>query len=151
MFYALPNDNEGGFGFGFNSTILVNQYLEYGIELGYDSHSFLFDKVTFVTGQAKIKGFFTKNKWSPYYAVSVGYGIGANSNTFQISNNSGGLTFNPILGISRITNNSKIGINLFIGYKQQEANLFVFDFFNDTISEVNSKFKRFQIGVGVSF
>jgi hypothetical protein len=138
-----------GAGVNFSYGYQFNQFLGLGLGLGY--HRYIFD-----TGEdivpvfADIIGYISKSNTSPFYHVSVGYGIGITNEDYDIIEADGGLYLHPSIGIRWGTKKIKWLVD--IGYIFQNAAFTYgneFDPRNRTIQDLT--YKRLTAGLSLYF
>jgi hypothetical protein len=133
---------QGVFGMRFN------RWLETGIGLGYDRYS-IPEVYRVVPVFVRVRGYFLKKRFSPFYQMAAGYGWSLKSEKENLIEGGGGYLLHPSVGI-RFGGGSGANAYLDLGYRFQQADYTRQEPW-DATTRLRYLFKRLTFRLGVVF
>ena len=99
---------------------------------------------------AEARGYFLRKKTSPYYAVRGGYGFGLRNQLNGITEASGGVMFNPEVGV-RFGGGSEVSYFMGVGVLLQKASFTQNWEWEQGTNTENYTFRRLELKFGIVF
>lgn len=146
QFSVLYAKEQGGYSLSVSGGYQINHWLAVGVGSGIDNYYAAEGYNIFpVFGEARV-GFYKKNK-TPYIGLRSGYGFATPDADIGQTFARGGWLINPVFGI-------RLGagvpyVDLYAGARFQSA--YYETSANQIRSEIDIHFKRYDIGVGITF
>lgn len=146
---ASVGSEEPGLGATYSAGYRFNRLLGVGIGAGFENFS-AGEGFKVIPLYAEIRGFVTRTKVSPYYALRAGYGFALASADHNIADAQGGWHVNPEVGV-RFGGGSKVSYYLGIAAHFQEAT-YEYDWpFSEGSTTDRYLFKRWEMKMGITF
>ena len=145
----LASFNAGGLSATYSAGHRFSRWIGVGGGIGYTG----FDMgwaLNVIPVFVEARGFLTKTKVSPYYAVRVGYGIALTNDANSITEAKGGYLFNPQVGV-RFGGGNDVSFYMGIGLHYQKATYTTSFRFNEQVNVEKYLFKRVEYKFGITF
>lgn len=153
LFRRYENNN---FQARYSAGYHFNRHLAVGLQTGVNSIDFSWNIAqTSLPVMAEVRGYWTKQPFSPYYAAQFGYAFDATQTTDELLESKGGVTFSPKIGV-QLPSRSNAAFFVEVGYFFQQASFTYRNFWTwpqpiDNIVTQNITFQRVAASVGVTF
>jgi hypothetical protein len=138
-----------GIGISTVTGYLFNRNFGLGVGLGKDNYSSRQGEGLFPVFM-EVRGYFSKDSNSPFYAVKVGYGVAFENENQGITQAIGGVMLNPEVGY-RLGGDKTGNIFFALGFKLQKQFIERTSTFNSDITVVDAVYKRISISTGIIF
>jgi hypothetical protein len=153
LFRRYENNN---FQARYSAGYHFNRHLAVGLQTGINSLDFSWNLAqTSIPVMAEVRGYWTKQPFSPYYAAQIGYAFDVTKPSGDLISAEGGLTFSPKIGV-QFPSRSNAAFFIEVGYFFQKSTFTYQNFWTwpqpiDNIVTQNITFQRVAVSVGVVF
>lgn len=139
-----------GLGLQYSAGYQINRWLGLGGALGLDFYS-LNGGERILPLMGDIRGYFSKKKVSPYYAINGGYGFALINKQDNITRAEGGWMIHPSFGFR--LNGKEGGVSTLVdfGYRFQKAHFYKDFEFNGDKEERVLTYQRLMVRMGIIF
>lgn len=142
-------ENVVGLGFHHSSGYQINRMIGVGLGFGLDAYSLNRSEMVLPVF-AEARGYLSKKKIAPYYALSTGYGFALRNVSQSITEARGGWMIHPAIGI-RLGADKGLNTTLDLGYRFQEASFVRTFLFNGETEVRDVTYRRLMLRMGILF